>query len=225
MEIRCNWAYQNQTAKEDLTNHAHLFVGDLSPEVTDEVLTKAFTAFGSLSDARVMWDMNSGKSRGYGFLAFRDRTDAEQAIATMNGEWLGSRAIRVNYANQKNQVSASFRSLCEVWGVGREREADEVLSLLSSAIGEWRGVEVVPEALAEEEGEEGWEEGWAEVWEELLLLDLRWEGLGWVQEDRRWEVRRCVPLHRRRSRWEDRRRWEVRRRGWERRRRWEEGAG
>lgn len=47
--------------------------------------------------------MNSGKSRGYGFLAFRDKTDAEQAIATMNGEWLGSRAIRVNWANQKNQ--------------------------------------------------------------------------------------------------------------------------
>jgi len=50
-----------------------------------------------------MWDMNSGKSRGYGFLAFRDKTDAEQAIATMNGEWLGSRAIRVNWANQKTQ--------------------------------------------------------------------------------------------------------------------------
>lgn len=104
MEIRCNWAYQNQTAKEDLTNHCHLFVGDLSSEVNDEVLQKAFSAFGSLSDARVMWDMNSGKSRGYGFLAFRDKTDAEQAIATMNGEWLGSRAIRVNWANQKNQV-------------------------------------------------------------------------------------------------------------------------
>jgi hypothetical protein len=32
---------------------------------------------------------------------FRDKTDAEQAIATMNGKWLGSRAIRVNWANQK----------------------------------------------------------------------------------------------------------------------------
>lgn len=105
MEIRCNWAYQNQTPKEDLTNHYHVFVGDLSPEVNDEVLQKAFQAFGSLSDARCMWDMNSGKSRGYGFLAFRDRADAEQAISTMNGEWLGSRAIRVNWANQKNGAS------------------------------------------------------------------------------------------------------------------------
>ncbi|KIL70623.1 hypothetical protein M378DRAFT_183247 [Amanita muscaria Koide BX008] len=102
-EIRVNWAYQGSQNKEDTSNHYHVFVGDLSPEVNDEVLGKAFSAFGSLSDARVMWDMNSGKSRGYGFLAFRDKTDAEQAIATMNGEWLGSRAIRVNWANQKTQ--------------------------------------------------------------------------------------------------------------------------
>lgn len=107
MEIKCNWAYQNSNqTKEDLTNHFHLFVGDLSPEVNDQVLTKAFQVFGSLSDARVMWDMNTGKSRGYGFLAFRDRTDAEQAIAAMNGEYLGARAIRCNWANQKNNGAA-----------------------------------------------------------------------------------------------------------------------
>ncbi|KAL5534304.1 hypothetical protein ACEPAG_766 [Sanghuangporus baumii] len=105
-EIRVNWAYQGSAAKEDTSGHYHVFVGDLSPEVNDAVLAKAFAAFGSLSDARVMWDMNSGKSRGYGFLAFRDKTDAEQAIATMNGEWLGSRAIRVNWANQKTQGAA-----------------------------------------------------------------------------------------------------------------------
>ncbi|KAG8219985.1 polyadenylate-binding protein [Butyriboletus roseoflavus] len=106
-EIRVNWAYQGQQNKEDTTGHYHVFVGDLSPEVNDEVLAKAFSAFGTLSDARVMWDMNSGKSRGYGFLAFRDKTDAEQAIATMNGEWLGSRAIRVNWANQKTQGASA----------------------------------------------------------------------------------------------------------------------
>lgn len=80
-EIRVNWAYQNQGAggvpgmpgqpREDTQNHFHVFVGDLSPEVNDEALAKAFGAFGTLSEARVMWDMNSGKSRGYGFLAFR----------------------------------------------------------------------------------------------------------------------------------------------------------
>ncbi|ORY23807.1 hypothetical protein BCR39DRAFT_548567 [Naematelia encephala] len=103
-EVRVNWAYQGTQTKEDTQHHYHVFVGDLSPEVNDDVLAKAFGAFGSMSEARVMWDMNSGKSRGYGFLSFREKPDAEQAIATMNGEWLGSRAIRVNWANQKTQT-------------------------------------------------------------------------------------------------------------------------
>ncbi|KAG0183119.1 hypothetical protein DFQ28_002312 [Apophysomyces sp. BC1034] len=100
-EIRVNWATQGSTQKEDTSGHYHIFVGDLSPEVSDEVLSKAFNPFKSMSEARVMWDQTTGKSRGFGFVAFRDKADAEQAIATMNGEWLGSRAIRCNWANQK----------------------------------------------------------------------------------------------------------------------------
>ncbi|KAK5736257.1 E3 ubiquitin-protein ligase pub1 [Elasticomyces elasticus] len=105
-EIRVNWAYQsNTTSKEDTSNHFHIFVGDLSNEVNDEVLLQAFTAFGEVSEARVMWDMKTGRSRGYGFVAFRDRAEAEKALSSMDGEWLGSRAIRCNWANQKGQPS------------------------------------------------------------------------------------------------------------------------
>ncbi|GAB7357855.1 hypothetical protein MBLNU230_g0026t1 [Neophaeotheca triangularis] len=107
-EIRVNWAYQsNNTSKEDTSNHFHIFVGDLSNEVNDEVLLQAFSAFGNVSEARVMWDMKTGRSRGYGFVAFRDRGEAEKALSAMDGEWLGSRAIRCNWANQKGQPSFS----------------------------------------------------------------------------------------------------------------------
>lgn len=105
-EIRANWAQQNaQAVKEDTANHFHIFVGDISPEVNDDELVRAFSMFGSMSEAHVMWDPVSGKSRGFGFVAFRDKGDAEQAIATMNGEWLGSRAIRCNWATQKGQTA------------------------------------------------------------------------------------------------------------------------
>ncbi|KAJ1921956.1 E3 ubiquitin-protein ligase pub1 [Mycoemilia scoparia] len=105
-EIRVNWAFAGSNqSREDTSSHHHIFVGDLSPEVNDAILAKAFSAFSSMSDARVMWDVNSGKSRGYGFVAFRERGDAENAIGVMNGEWLGNRAIRVNWANQKNPAS------------------------------------------------------------------------------------------------------------------------
>lgn len=117
-EIRVNWAYQsNNSNKEDTSNHFHIFVGDLSNEVNDEVLTQAFSAFGSVSEARVMWDMKTGRSRGYGFVAFRDRGDAEKALSSMDGEWLGSRAIRCNWANQKGQPSISQQQAMSSMGM------------------------------------------------------------------------------------------------------------
>ncbi|KAF3398354.1 Oligouridylate-binding protein 1 [Penicillium rolfsii] len=117
-EIRVNWAYQsNSTSKEDTSNHFHIFVGDLSNEVNDEVLTQAFSAFGSVSEARVMWDMKTGRSRGYGFVAFRDRSDADKALTAMDGEWLGSRAIRCNWANQKGQPSISQQQAMAAMGM------------------------------------------------------------------------------------------------------------
>lgn len=117
-EIRVNWAYQsNTTSKEDTSNHFHIFVGDLSNEVNDEVLLQAFSAFGSVSEARVMWDMKTGRSRGYGFVAFRERPDAEKALSSMDGEWLGSRAIRCNWANQKGQPSIAQQQAMQQMGM------------------------------------------------------------------------------------------------------------
>ncbi|KAL8651848.1 MAG: hypothetical protein Q9226_004521 [Calogaya cf. arnoldii] len=117
-EIKVNWAYQSNTqSKEDTSNHYHIFVGDLSNEVNDEVLLQAFSAFGSVSEARVMWDMKTGRSRGYGFVAFRDREQAEKALSNMDGEWLGSRAIRCNWANQKGQPSISQQQAMSAMGM------------------------------------------------------------------------------------------------------------
>lgn len=57
--------------------------------------------FRTLCHARVIIDSNTKKSKGYGFVAFRDKSEAEKAISSMNGVWLGSRTIRVNWATQK----------------------------------------------------------------------------------------------------------------------------
>jgi nucleolysin TIA-1/TIAR len=117
-EIRVNWAYQsNTTTKEDTSNHFHIFVGDLSNEVSDDVLNQAFSTFGAVSEARVMWDMKTGRSRGYGFVAYRERSEAEKALASMDGEWLGSRAIRCNWANQKGQPSISQQQAMQAMGM------------------------------------------------------------------------------------------------------------
>jgi nucleolysin TIA-1/TIAR len=122
-------------AKENTANHFHVFVGDLSPEINDGTLRQAFQNFASISEARVMWDISSGKSRGYGFVAFRDKTDAEQAIATMNGEWLGSRTIRVNWANQKSVGSNSQSTGSAMQGGGASNRSMAVAAATLGGMG------------------------------------------------------------------------------------------
>ncbi|KAL5198850.1 hypothetical protein ABZP36_002362 [Zizania latifolia] len=97
--IRVNWAYASGQ-REDTTDHFHIFVGDLIPEVTDSALFAFFSGYSSCSDARVMWDQKTGRSRGYGFVSFRDQHDAQSAINDLNGQWLGSRQIRCNWATK-----------------------------------------------------------------------------------------------------------------------------
>ncbi|CEP13864.1 hypothetical protein [Parasitella parasitica] len=106
-EIKVNWAQQGQhSQKEETPNHHQIFIGDLAPEITDELLSQAFGVFGNLVNAHVMRDTMSGNSRGFGFVAYREKSEADQAIASMNGELLGSRNIRVNWATQKGQSDA-----------------------------------------------------------------------------------------------------------------------
>ncbi|KAF3439715.1 hypothetical protein FNV43_RR17993 [Rhamnella rubrinervis] len=95
--IKVNWAYAS-SQREDTSGHFNVFVGDLSPEVTDATLFACFSVYTSCSDARVMWDQKTGRSRGFGFVSFRNQQDAQSAINDLNGKWLGSRQIRCNWA-------------------------------------------------------------------------------------------------------------------------------
>ncbi|RVX17139.1 Oligouridylate-binding protein 1B [Vitis vinifera] len=97
--IKVNWAYASGQ-REDTSGHFNIFVGDLSPEVTDATLFACFSVFPSCSDARVMWDQKTGRSRGFGFVSFRNQQDAQSAINDITGKWLGSRQIRCNWATK-----------------------------------------------------------------------------------------------------------------------------
>ncbi|XP_076345959.1 cytotoxic granule associated RNA binding protein TIA1-like isoform X4 [Tachypleus tridentatus] len=101
-EMKVNWANSpGDTPKHDSSKHHHIFVGDLSPEIETMQLREAFTPFGEISDCRVVRDPQTLKSKGYGFVSFVKKTDAENAIVQMNGQWLGTRAIRTNWATRK----------------------------------------------------------------------------------------------------------------------------
>ncbi|XP_078172224.1 oligouridylate-binding protein 1-like isoform X2 [Carex rostrata] len=116
--IKVNWAYASGQ-REDTSGHFNIFVGDLSPEVTDATLFACFSVYTSCSDARVMWDQKTGRSRGFGFVSFRTQQDAQSAINDLNGKWLGSRQIRCNWAtkganNGDEKQSSDSKSVVEL---------------------------------------------------------------------------------------------------------------
>ncbi|GFS72546.1 nucleolysin TIAR [Nephila pilipes] len=123
IEMKVNWATSpSNTPKQDTSKHHHIFVGDLSPEIETVQLREAFAPFGEISDCRVVRDPQTLKSKGYGFVSFVKKVEAENAISAMNGQWLGSRAIRTNWATRKppanrsqNESSAKPLSFDEIY--------------------------------------------------------------------------------------------------------------
>ena len=78
-----------------------VFVGGLAWATTSESLKAAFDACGSIVEAKVVTDRDTGRSRGFGFVTFVDDAGCRKAIETMNGQTLDGRQIRVNEAENK----------------------------------------------------------------------------------------------------------------------------
>eukprot|EP00924_Labyrinthula_sp_SR-Ha-C_P002429 maker-scaffold_16-snap-gene-4.7-mRNA-1 protein AED:0.01 eAED:0.01 QI:298/1/1/1/0.66/0.5/4/945/399 len=111
--FRLNWAMKNKAKLEAIKEATEfsIFVGDLSPDVTDEVLKSAFKqVFPSCSSANVVIDPKTGHSRSYGFVRFSDMQQGELALQRMNGVLVGKRPIRVGPATEKKSIIGSHGS-------------------------------------------------------------------------------------------------------------------
>ncbi len=80
----------------------NIYVGNLAYTVTEDELREAFAAFGEVSRANVIMDRDTGRSKGFGFVEMPDDSQAEAAIAGLNEQSLGGRAIRVNEARPRD---------------------------------------------------------------------------------------------------------------------------
>jgi RNA recognition motif-containing protein len=80
-----------------------LFVGSLSWDTTDDGLQAAFSPYGEISEAIVISDRYTGRSRGFGFVTFNDDEAADKAIEALNGTELDGRTIRVDVAQAKER--------------------------------------------------------------------------------------------------------------------------
>jgi cold-inducible RNA-binding protein len=78
-----------------------LYVGGLSWETTDSDLRKAFALYGEITEAKVITERDTGRSRGFGFVTFVRDEDAKTTISKMHGTSLDGRSITVNEAQEK----------------------------------------------------------------------------------------------------------------------------
>lgn len=76
----------------------NLYVGNLAYTATEADLRQLFAAAGALQSARIVYDRDTGRSRGFGFVEMADRASGEAAIAAINGKNFQGRKLRVSAA-------------------------------------------------------------------------------------------------------------------------------
>jgi len=79
----------------------NIYVGNLSPTVTDETIREAFESFGQVTSAKVIKDQYTGQSRGFGFVEMVEQTQAQTAIKSLNGKELLGKEISVSEARPR----------------------------------------------------------------------------------------------------------------------------
>ncbi|CAM8988550.1 unnamed protein product [Rhodiola kirilowii] len=78
-----------------------VYVGNLPWQVDDARLGEVFSEHGKVIDARVVYDRETQRSRGFGFVTFSSEIEVNDAIAALDGQTLDGRAIRVNAAENR----------------------------------------------------------------------------------------------------------------------------
>src|SRR5882724_11792632 len=78
-----------------------LYVGNLSYSVDSSELQQLFAAHGTVNSAEVISDRMTGRSKGFGFVEMATDDEAQAAIAALNGQEHGGRALTVNEAKPR----------------------------------------------------------------------------------------------------------------------------
>ena len=88
----------------------NIFVGNLDFAATDSSVRSLFERYGTVDRVNLVTDRDTGRSRGFGFVEMSDASQADQAIAALNGYMLEGRALNVNEARPKGTGGGGGRS-------------------------------------------------------------------------------------------------------------------
>ena len=85
-----------------------VYVGNISFKTMEEHLEALFSQCGVVQEVAIIKDGRTGRSKGYGFVSFSDKTAVEAALA-QNGQILEGRMLKVNLANPPKQRSVHIK--------------------------------------------------------------------------------------------------------------------
>jgi cold-inducible RNA-binding protein len=85
-----------------------IFVGNLSYQATEDELRQEFMAFGAVTKASIVTDRYDNRPKGFAFVEMPTKSEAEAAIAGLNGKMLQEKAMVVNESRPKSDSKGSF---------------------------------------------------------------------------------------------------------------------
>ncbi|XP_024971597.1 28 kDa ribonucleoprotein, chloroplastic-like [Cynara cardunculus var. scolymus] len=83
-----------------------MYVGNIPWDMDDGRLEQVFSEHGKVVNARIIYDRESGRSRGFGFVSMSSQSEMNDAIENLDGQSFGGRAIRVNVAEERRKRGA-----------------------------------------------------------------------------------------------------------------------
>lgn len=86
-----------------------LYVGNLSFNTTENDLSDAFAAHGTVTETNLMMDRETGRPRGFGFITMSSSEEANKAIEALNGKEMDGRALTVNVAKPREERGGGGR--------------------------------------------------------------------------------------------------------------------
>jgi cold-inducible RNA-binding protein len=85
-----------------------IYVGNLSYQVTEDELRQEFAAFGTVSSVSIVTDRYDNRPKGFGFVEMSAKSEAEAAIAGLNGKMVQEKGLVVNEARPKSDSRGSY---------------------------------------------------------------------------------------------------------------------
>jgi cold-inducible RNA-binding protein len=96
-------------SEKEPTMAKRLYVGNLSYNTTELDIRDLFAKFGTVADAKLVTDRDTGRPRGFGFVEMSTDAEATAAIASLNGQEVQGRALTVNEAQERSSGGGGGR--------------------------------------------------------------------------------------------------------------------